>query len=107
MSENDSTADFRLERIVRPQIDLGDGHLLIFQSGEGDIAGCIIEHKRKDGTPCKGWIPFAGRSWAQTFQGKIAAWDVVSDAPLTLSPSVLCRICGDHGFVRDDKWVRA
>jgi hypothetical protein len=27
--------------------------------------------------------------------------------PLTVSPSILCRDCGTHGFVRDGKWVAA
>lgn len=34
-------------------------------------------------------------------------WKVESWDPLTLSPSLLQRGCGDHGFVRDGKWVRA
>ncbi len=40
-------------------------------------------------------------------------WTVVSESPLTLSPSVLCRgkvdgrEDGFHGFVRDGKWVPA
>jgi hypothetical protein len=27
--------------------------------------------------------------------------------PLTISPSLLCEVCGWHGFVRDGKWVPA
>lgn len=33
---------------------------------------------------------------------------LVSEHPLTLEPSILCPIgCGDHGFVRDDRWIAA
>lgn len=34
-------------------------------------------------------------------------WTVASLEPLHLEPSVLCCLCGDHGFVRDGKWVPA
>lgn len=34
-------------------------------------------------------------------------WQVVSWEPLTLSPSILNRVCGWHGFIRDGKWVTA
>lgn len=92
---------------IREPLDLGDGHIATFTSYEGEIAGCRIQHKTKDGALCDGFVPFVGRSWAKSFDGKITAWDVVSEDPLTLSPSVLCRVCGDHGFVREGKWVRA
>jgi hypothetical protein len=32
---------------------------------------------------------------------------VVKTHPLTIEPSVLCRTCGNHGFIRDGKWVPA
>lgn len=34
-------------------------------------------------------------------------WKVESWAPLTLSPSLLQRGCGDHGFIRGGQWVPA
>lgn len=33
-------------------------------------------------------------------------WQVQSWEPLTISPSVLCS-CGDHGFIREGRWVPA
>jgi hypothetical protein len=92
---------------MTPVIDLGDDHTLTLQMFEGEISACTIEHKKKDGTPCNGFIPFTGRAWARSFDNHITSWEVVSESPLTLSPSVQCRICGDHGFVRGGKWVRA
>jgi hypothetical protein len=34
-------------------------------------------------------------------------WDVVSWFPLELSPSLLCRGCDEHGWVRGGRWVDA
>ena len=34
-------------------------------------------------------------------------WRVESREPLTLSPSILCRPCGHHGFIREDRWEPA
>ena len=30
-----------------------------------------------------------------------------ADEHITVSPSLLCLLCGDHGFIRDGKWVSA
>lgn len=90
------------------ELDLGDGHTLTFANYKGEVAGCSIAHRRPDnGAPCDGWIAFEGRVWARSFGGHIATWKVESEQPLTLSPSVLCRGCGDHGHVRAGEWVKA
>ncbi len=90
------------------ELDLGSGHTLTFANYKGEVAGCSIAHPRPDnGMPCDGWVAFADRAWALSFAGSIATWKVESESPLTLSPSVLCRACGDHGFVRNGKWVKA
>lgn len=34
-------------------------------------------------------------------------WTVESTEPLTLSPSLLCRGCGNHGWIREGRWVPA
>ena len=36
-----------------------------------------------------------------------ATWTVEGWEPLTISPSLLCTVCGDHGFIRQGKWVPA
>jgi len=54
------------------------------------------------GRPCGGWAPFAGTA-LDTGNG----WTVESLEPLTLSPSLLCRICGNHGFIRAGRWIEA
>lgn len=89
-------------------LDIGDGHTLTFANYQDEKrVGASIAHSKPDGTPCDGWIAFAGRAWAKSFEpGSIATWDVVQDEPLTLTPSVLCRACGDHGHVTNGKWVK-
>ena len=92
----------------REEIDLGDGHNLVYTEYKGQRrVGAHIEHIRQDGSHCKGFVPFAGRAWANEFGGRITTWDVIQEEPLTLAPSILCRACGDHGFIRNGKWVRA
>lgn len=36
-----------------------------------------------------------------------ACWTVESWEPLTLSPSLLSTCCGDHGFIRNGRWIPA
>lgn len=93
---------------VRDEIDLGDDHRMVFTEYKGEKrVGANVIHKGLDGAQCDGFVAFEGRSWARSFEGRIATWTVLADEPITLSPSILCRVCGDHGFVRDGKWVRA
>ncbi len=63
----------------------------------GEPAGVYYEHPGKNGATCCGYAPFKPE-WAD-------GWDVTSLAPLTISPSLLCRACGHHGFIRNGEWV--
>jgi len=54
--------------------------------------GCSYEPNGETGS----WIPVGEDGWTQ-----------MSAEPLHLEPSLLCRLCGDHGFIRDGKWVPA
>ena len=45
---------------------------------------------------CVGGITFGAGGWA-----------LESKDPLTVSPSLRCRQCGSHGFIREGKWVKA
>jgi hypothetical protein len=97
------------------KIDLGDGHYLEPVTGRGhgedspfpvtleNCVGVIETHQQPDGQgECSGYVRFRGRGSEDQPQ-----WDVLSVEPLTLSPSILCRTCGAHGFVREGKWVPA
>lgn len=103
-------------------LDLGRGHVLTYVAWSPDRAlnphyahladvehyGAIIEHPRLDtGEPCDGgFLLFVG-----VVQHELApdrpVWRVLSWEPLSLMPSVLCRRCGDHGFVAAGQWVPA
>jgi hypothetical protein len=59
---------------------------------------CKEGFKRLEGD----YIPLAPPySWDTT------GWTLVSEKPLTISPSLLCRTCGHHGFIEHDKWRAA
>jgi len=66
-----------------------------------DDAGLIETHLDGTGEWCGGQVPFRGHGTLPDGP----EWDVISSDPLTLSPSVLCRTCGHHGWIRDGKWV--
>jgi len=94
---------------IADTLDLGDSHTLLFSSYKGQPrVGASVLHLRPDGTKCEGWIAFRGKAWADSFApDSIATWEVVQEDPLTISPSILCRACGDHGYVRNGRWERA
>jgi hypothetical protein len=84
-------------------ISLGEDHhaVPILSSGRGgDIVGYQVGHvDARDGVRnCATFVPTAGI-------GK--RWVVQSEAPLSLSPSVVCILCGDHGWVKEGKWEKA
>lgn len=91
------------------KIDIGHNHHIEFVEYEGDPRSSLNDyHLRPDGVECKGFISFEGGAWASAFNpGQIQVWQVQSWEPLTISPSLLCRVCGDHGFIREGRWVPA
>lgn len=70
--------------------------------------GAILYHFKQDGSECMGSIHFTG-DVQRKIEPAHPSWTVDSWEPLTISPSVLCRAegCGDHGFIREGKWVPA
>jgi hypothetical protein len=87
-------------------LDLGSGHRFTFAvNAAGERVGGIHDHpagsdlgKAGDGR-CAGSVTFRG--FAERGESE---WDVVQQDPLTLSPSLLCRACGSHGWIRSGKW---
>lgn len=55
-------------------------------------------HINNDGALCAGFVAFEAYECSEM-------WQVVSYEPLTLSPSLLCRACGHHGYIRNGGWV--
>lgn len=115
-------------------LDLGHGHTLRFMRWAPDDlpenrktygikkgqpmpvierAGAVVSHPAKDGTgnngdgTCTSAIHFDTEETRRYFSNERVAWTVESWEPLTISPSLLCLTCGDHGFIRDGRWVRA
>lgn len=68
--------------------------------------GARITHPRADGSECDGFVTFDGEV-QRRIEPDVPKWTVTSWEPLTLEPSVLCRRCGHHGFIRNGKWVPA
>lgn len=106
---------------LKIDIDLGDDHTLSFTSWHPDRelnpqyvdlpdverVGAIVSHvNRGTGERCWSGITFDGSVTRLVFPDN-ARWQVASEDPLTLSPSLLCRVCGDHGFIREGRWVKA
>ena len=89
--------------------DIGHGVTISFwRTDDSDkSAGILVRHPNQrdpDAEPCLSSITFAdgkGDAWDRE------SWTVESRDPLTLSPSLACRICGHHGFIRGGRWVPA
>jgi hypothetical protein len=99
-------------------IDLGHGHTIQMAVWDPDLdlnpqyahlagqfpatVSAIIRHKMSDGEDCEGVITFDVPVAHECSDGPF--WQVESWEPLTLSPSLLCH-CGDHGFIKQGRWV--
>lgn len=110
-------------------IDLGHGHVAHFFAWSPDRelnpryahlpdldpAGLIIGHPPFDmrwiddpDVTCSGTVNFESTpAHREAWGGSRPEWQVISLDPLTLSPSILCRRCGDHGFIREGRWIPA
>lgn len=99
---------------MKELIDLGHEHYLEFVAWKPDRdlnphfsdipdnprCGANIKHPRKDnGQPCEGYIGLDSKLGTES-----ANWKIEQEFPLTLSPSILCSACGDHGSIRNGKW---
>lgn len=99
-------------------VDIGHGHSITWfgwfpdrdlnpqYDGVPDIdrMGVTIWHPAPDGGQCAGAITFDVPGVAALRPGG-PVWQVISLDPLHVEPSVLCRACGDHGFIRGGAWI--
>lgn len=90
------------------RIDLGGGVQIVYEPwGEIGKAGVAVFHTNPTtGAGCVGAIMFDLPGVRETFPDK-DAWQVESWDPLTVSPSLLCGACGNHGWIRSGAWVSA
>lgn len=93
---------------VVERIDIGHGVEISFTSwGTYDRVGLIEWHRTPDGRECSGGF---GASVLFDLPGVREAfpnsplWLVASFDPLTLTPSLLCRTCGHHGWITNGEW---
>lgn len=89
-------------------MDLGHGVLIEWMAwADHDRVGFIETHNRPDGLGrCSGSVMFDLPGVREAFPND-PVWSVESLDPLTLAPSIRCRTCGHHGFVRQGRWVPA
>lgn len=88
------------EHFAEEWLDLGHGVQIQrrFLPGSDEPAGIEWRHPRPDsGLTCAagGWIPL----------GHDHGWTLESNNPLTITPSLLCRVCHSHGFITNGVWV--
>lgn len=107
-----------------PVKDLGEGHIIAMweiagsdEPWKSQRIGAIIGHTKADGAYCEGGVHWGQSQFAIEHPDRLTEfeqknvnllWTLVGDldGAFTLTPSLLCS-CGDHGFIRDGKWVRA
>lgn len=82
-------------------VDLGAGRYAVKVFGP-DRMWCGIHawHRTPGGAWCAGFVGF---SLIPHREG-IGTWRVDRFDPLTLHPSIGCRACGVHGWIRDGRW---
>ncbi len=111
---------------MNDEIDIGNDHYIKFVGWHPNrelnpqykdipdinYCGCLIRHKKLNesnaylGEECMGFIHFDTPEVKIIFPNN-HYWIVESYEPLTVSPSLLCKLCGDHGFIKNGKWIKA
>jgi hypothetical protein len=68
--------------------------------------GIMDHHKAPNGAWCGGYVHFRNVPEAVANEGRLGAanHELVSAEPLTISPSLGCRQCPSHGFIRNGSW---
>lgn len=98
-------------------IDLGSGHTLRYLSwspdrelnpqyeGIADIEriGAIVD----TGNGCESGVYFDVPGVREVIGPDRPVWTMECWDPLTLSPSLLCKLCNDHGHIRNGLWIPA
>lgn len=96
---------------VREWHDLGHGHrYAVMDNQDGQRLGIYEEHDSGRPDHCRSAIYFDGTDWADQLKragSSAVLWTVEANEPLTLSPSLVCQLCPEHGFIRQGQWVPA
>lgn len=102
------------DRYIKRLYWTGDGEVgLPADRTPGDswtFIGVHEHHKRPDGQWCGGYVHFKNVPEAHVADGKyntVSNHELVSENPLTVAPSLQCRSCPSHGFIREGRWESA
>lgn len=91
-------------------IRIDDNHFYVKLLWEEKWVGIDEWHKKADGRWCVGYCLFnvpGADEWAHAYVGDVKTrWTVTFD-PLTMAPSVACKVCPSHGFIQQGRWVGA
>ncbi|HEV2253844.1 MAG TPA: hypothetical protein VGS06_11680 [Streptosporangiaceae bacterium] len=91
------------------EFDLGGGSSFNWFSSKDQIIGLIEHHPKRDDAPgiyCGGYIAWVATD-SITPKHQLVSGGPGDEEHLTIAPSLLCRTCGNHGFIRDGCWVPA
>lgn len=88
-------------------VDIGHGVSIEFTSwADHEKVGLTRTHPKPDGGTCTSGLLFDLAGVREAFPDR-ALWVVEQWEPLTLSPSLLCRACNHHGWIRAGRWEPA
>lgn len=96
--------------MITEPTDIGHGVIItpVFARDSDVVIGLNEEHDRPDGTGrCRGFVLLDVPEGEPYRTELTPRWQVESTDPLTLSPSLLCRSCGNHGWIQQGRWVPA
>lgn len=97
---------YHREELPENAIQLGEKEWYTRCVGKNEQWIGIIEwHINSLGNLCEGFVTFDVET--EYTPSHAERWTVESYDPLTLSPSLLCTVCGHHGYIREGKWVSA
>lgn len=89
-------------------LDVGSGVVLRWVTTDGMVVGAIRDHVRPDnGTTCSSGVYFDVPSLPAWLRQRGSIHRLVSWEPFHLEPSLACRACPSHGFIRDGRWTPA
>lgn len=88
-------------------VQIGHGVSIEFTSwADHEKVGLLRSHPKPDGTVCTSGLLFDLAGVREAFPDR-AVWTVEQWEPLTISPSLLCRACNHHGWIRNGRWEPA
>ena len=87
---------------------IGHGVTIDVVTGDHGPIGVEYTHPTQTGSRCSGFVLFDLPAVLDEYRPDPSqVWHLEHFEPLTLSPSLLCRACGHHGFIRNGAWVPA